>query len=210
MKLIVITSSKKDDDEVLAIIKMFEAGLSLLHVRKPRFSTKELSDYLKSIPDHFHDRIVIHSHHRLAGKFNLHGIHYTNTHLKKKFRMWWTTKLAVMRNPRLIKTVSYKRISDVYLRDKVNASYCFIGTMFHNITGSLYSGFYPEAVFAANQKSGKKLVARGGINEKSVELAHQLGFYGVALYGHLWKSTEPFNKYLAFVKFCKEKGIPLE
>ena len=46
--------------------------------------------------------------------------------------------------------------------------------------------------------------------KKSVELAHQLGFYGIALYGHLWKSTSPFEKYIAFIRFCKEKNIPID
>jgi thiamine monophosphate synthase len=82
--------------------------------------------------------------------------------------------------------------------------------MFHNITGELYSGFYPETVKAAIQKSGKKIYARGGVNEKSVELAYKLGFHGIALYGHLWKSTSPFEKYIAFVRYCKEKNIPIE
>ena len=82
--------------------------------------------------------------------------------------------------------------------------------MFHNVSGELYSGFYPEIVEAANAKSGMKIVARGGINDKSIELAHQLGFYGVALYGHLWKSTSPYSKYIEFIKYCKEKNIPIE
>jgi 3,4-dihydroxy-2-butanone 4-phosphate synthase len=82
--------------------------------------------------------------------------------------------------------------------------------MFHNISGELYSGFYPETIKAAIDKSGRKIIARGGVNEKSVELAHQLGFYGIALYGHLWKSTAPFEKYIEFLRFCKEKNIPIE
>ena len=60
------------------------------------------------------------------------------------------------------------------------------------------------------EKSGKKIYARGGVNEKSAELAYKLGFHGIALYGHLWKSTSPFEKYIAFVRYCKEKNIPIE
>jgi 3,4-dihydroxy-2-butanone 4-phosphate synthase len=82
--------------------------------------------------------------------------------------------------------------------------------MFHNITGELYSGFYPETVEAVLKKSGKQIYARGGVNEKSVELAYKLGFHGIALYGHLWKSNSPFAKYLEFVRYCKEKNIPIE
>lgn len=210
MKLVVITQSKKSDNEIAAIIQMFEAGLETLHVRKNRFSTKELDEYIKEIPTHFHNRIVIHSHHKLALKYNLKGFHFTSTHLKHKFKLWWNTRMIYIRKPHLIKSISYRRIAELYLEQKIKTDYCFLGTIFHNVSGELYSGFYKETIQNAIQKSGKKIIARGGVNEKSVELAYQLGFYGIALYGHLWKSSTPFEKYIDFLRYCKEKNIPIE
>lgn len=210
MKLVVITQSQKSETEIAAIIQMFESGLSTLHIRKNRFSTKELEEYIKEIPEYFHNRIIIHSHHRLALKYNLKGFHFTSTHLKKKFHLWWNTKMIYLRKPNLIKSISFRRLSELYLEQKVKTDYCFVGTMFHNVSGELYSGFYPETVEAALTKSGKKIYARGGINEKSVELAYKLGFHGIALYGHLWNSTAPFTKYIEFIRYCKEKNIPID
>ncbi len=210
MKLFVITQSKTTENELSSIVKMLEAGLDTLHVRKPHFSTKELEAFIKEIPVHFHNRLVIHSHHKLALKYNLKGFHFTETHLKRKWKLWWNTKLIYIRKPSLIKSISFKRMDSVYAKEEVKTTYCFVGTVFHNVSGELYSGFYKELVEAANQKSGKKIIARGGVNEKSVELAYQLGFYGVALYGHLWKSDNPFEKYISFVRYCKEKNIPIE
>jgi thiamine-phosphate pyrophosphorylase len=210
MKLVVITQSQKSDNEIANIIQMFEAGLDTLHVRKNRFSTKELDAYIKEIPAHFHNRIIIHSHHKLALKYDLKGFHFTSTHLKHKFKLWWNTRMIYLRKPHLVKSISHKRITELYEQQKVKTDYCFLGTMFHNVSGELYSGFYPETIKAAIDKSGRKIIARGGVSEKSVELAHQLGFYGIALYGHLWKSASPFEKYIAFIRFCKEKNIPID
>lgn len=210
MKLVVITPSKKSDNEIAAVIQMFEAGLDTLHVRKNRFSTKELDEYINEIPKHFHNRIIIHSHHRLALKYDLKGFHFTSTHLKKRFKLWLNTKFIYIRKPNLIKTISFRRATELYLPLPVKTDYCFLGTMFHNVSGELYSGFYPEVVEAAINKSGMKIYARGGINEKSVELAYKLGFHGVALYGNLWKSASPYTKYIEFIKFCKDKNIPIE
>jgi thiamine-phosphate pyrophosphorylase len=210
MKVAVITPSKKDDNEISSVIQMFEAGLETLHVRKNRFSTKELEEYIKEIPAHFHNRIIIHSHHRLALKYNLKGVHFTSTHLKQKLQLWWNTRMIYLRKPKLIKTISYKRANDLYPEEKVKTDYCFLGTMFHNLNGELYSGFYAETVEAVIKKSGKQIYARGGVNEKSVELAYKLGFHGIALYGYLWKSPSPFTKYIEFIRFCKEKNIPIE
>lgn len=210
MKLVVITPSKSTDNEIVSVIQMFEAGLDTLHVRKNRFSTKELEEYIKQIPEHFHNRIIIHSHHKLALKYNLKGFHFTTTHLDKKFKLWWNTKMIYLRKPKLIKSISYKRIGDLYEPDKVKTDYCFLGTMFNNVSGQLYSGFYQETTEAANKKSGKKIIARGGINPKSVKLAYELGFYGVALYGYLWKSDSPYDHYIEFIRYCKENNIPIE
>ncbi|MCC6182698.1 MAG: thiamine phosphate synthase [Bacteroidia bacterium] len=210
MKLIVITPARKNEDEIENVIKMFEAGLGILHVRKIHFSTKELEAYIKAIPAHFHNRIVIHSHHKLALKYNLRGFHFTSTHLKRKLRLWWNTKMIYFRKPNLTRSVSYKRVRDVYFTEKISTDYCFLGTMFHNLSGELYAGFYPETVKAVIEKSGKNIVARGGVNEKSIEKAYELGFYGVALYGHIWKGDKPFERYVEFIRFCKEKNIPIE
>ena len=47
MKLIVITPSRKHENEITTVIKMFEAGLQSLHLRKNRFTTVELDEYIK-------------------------------------------------------------------------------------------------------------------------------------------------------------------
>lgn len=210
MKLVVITQSKKSDIEIASIIQMFEAGLGTLHVRKNRFSTKELDEYIKEIPVHFHNRIIIHSHHKLALKYNLKGFHFTSTHLKQKFKLWWNTKMIYLRKPHLVKSISYRKITELYEEQKVKTDYCFLGTLFHNVSGELYSGFYPETIKAAITKSGKQIYARGGVNEKSVGLAYELGFHGIALYGHLWKSAAPYNTYIKFIRYCQDHNIPIE
>ena len=69
---------------------------------------------------------------------------------------------------------------------------------------------YYMSLMTCRKKSEKKIYARGGVNEKSVELAYKLGFHGIALYSYLWKSDVPFEKYINFIRFCKEKNILLE
>lgn len=89
MKLIVITSSKSIPDEPKLLTEMFEAGLPCLHMRKPRLSTKEMQALIEAIPAVFHNRIMLHSHHELALKYKLRGIHLSRVHLSKRLRYWW-------------------------------------------------------------------------------------------------------------------------
>src|SRR6478735_4343665 len=96
MKLVVITPTKDVPDEQSLVTKMFESGLTTLHLRKPKYSTNQMREYIEQIPESFHNRIVIHSHHKLVFKFNLKGIHLSHIHFSKKWKYWyikWRLKL---------------------------------------------------------------------------------------------------------------------
>lgn len=210
MEITVITSSKKNDDEPAIITKLFEAGLTTLHLRKPRYSTNQLSRYIAQIPTHFHDRIIIHSHHNLIFKFNLKGVHFTNVHLERRFQKWWFLRKLRLSGKKIISSRSYHKLSEVYNTEEIKFNYYLLGTVFNSLTNSLYSGFYEHGITAAMKTAGKDFIARGGINENTIEKAWHLGFKGVALNSHLWKADNPFEKFVEILDFCKQKGIPVE
>lgn len=210
MKLFVISSTKDNPDERTLVTKMFEGGLTTLHLRKPKFSTRQMSEYIKDIPEHFHNRIVIHSHHQLALKFNLKGIHFTTTHLNKKWKYWFIRQRLKIKFVSLSKSRSYSRLPQVYKAEDHNFSYCFIGTIFNSLTGGFYSGFNEESVTAAIKNSNKKLVARGGTTPAAVKKANDLGFYGIAFTSYLWDAEKPYSNFLKILEAYKENNIELE
>lgn len=71
MKIVVISQPKIIENEHLVVQQLFEAGLDTFHIRKPRLRTQQLHDFIEKIPPQFHNRLIIHTHHRLAAKFNL-------------------------------------------------------------------------------------------------------------------------------------------
>jgi thiamine-phosphate pyrophosphorylase len=210
MKLVVITPSKDVADEQSLITKMFESGLNTLHLRKPKHSTNQMAEYLKEIPIHFHNRIVIHSHHNLALKFNLKGIHLSKNHLSKNWRYWLIRLRLRLKFGQTSKSRSYSRLQQVYSIEDQTFDYFLIGTMFNNMTGALYSGFYEEGVVAANKNSGKKLVARGGTTPASVVRAKDYGFYGIAFNSFLWNAEMPYDNFLSILAEFKAHNIELE
>src|SRR3954462_11503526 len=113
MKLIVISSSNSIENEADTVIKLFELGLETFHLRKHNLSTRKTRDFIDAIPEHFHNRIVIHSHHKLARQYNLRGIHLTKSHKKRKLRTWLTLKFIKLKNPGIITTTSYSTIGQV-------------------------------------------------------------------------------------------------
>jgi thiamine-phosphate pyrophosphorylase len=212
MKIIVISPSKRDNkaDEIKTVIGLFENGLETYHLRKPKFSTKELSEYIKNIPEQFHNRIVIHSHHNIARKFNLKGVHYTKAHLKKNFKNWWREKTLGIAKSNLIKTASHTKLSSVYDNNDMKFDYEFLSPIFDSLTGKYQSGFYEEGIKAAIKKTGKNLVARGGVDITRIEKVQELGFRGMALYSCIWDNPTPVEEYIKIVKRFNELSIKVE
>lgn len=210
MKLVVITPTKDVEEETIVVTKMFESGLKTLHLRKPKHSTNQMKEYIESIPVHFHNRIVIHSHHDLALKFNLKGIHLGRIHLSKKWKYWFVRFRLKMRFSHTFKSRSYSRLQQVYSAEESTFDYFLVGTMYNSMTGDLYSGFYEEGVVAANKNSGKNLIARGGTTIGSIEKSKEFGFYGIAFNSFLWNAEKPYDNFIKILEEFKLKNIELE
>jgi thiamine-phosphate pyrophosphorylase len=210
MKLVVITPSKDVPDEPSLVTKMFESGLKTLHLRKPKYSTNQMAEYLKEIPVHFHNRIVIHSHHNLALKFNLKGIHLSKNHLSKSWKYWLTRTRLRLKFGQTSKSRSYARLQQIYSIEDQAFDYFLVGTMFNNMTGDLYSGFYEDGVIAANKNSGKKLVARGGTTPASILKAVKYGFHGLAFNSYLWNADMPYENFLNILAEFKNNDLEIE
>jgi thiamine-phosphate pyrophosphorylase len=197
-------------DEPSMVTKMFDDGLMTLHLRKPRLTTQEMREYIEEIPEHFHNRIIIHSHHILAAKYNSKGIHFTATHLSKKWKYFFTRLRLRIKFGKLYKTRSYKRLGDIHNKEERHFDYYLMGTIYNNLTGELYGGYYEEALVSALKNSDKKIVARGGITDKVVEKTHKYGFYGIAFSSYIWESENPCAQFLKIVKLYKQLNIELE
>src|ERR1700759_5233778 len=75
MELIVISNPVALPDECQAVNHMFRAGLQIFHLRKPNRGSIQMIQFLRSIDQEFVNRIVLHSHHKLAALYNVRGIH---------------------------------------------------------------------------------------------------------------------------------------
>ena len=210
MKLVVITPSKDVADEHTLVTKMFESGLSTLHLRKPKFSTNQMAEYIREIPAHFHNRIVIHSHHNLALKFHLKGIHLSRVHLSSSWRYWFIRTRLRLKFEKSSKSRSYSRLQQVYQKEEHNFDYFLIGTMFNNMTSELYSGFYEDGIIAANKNSNKRLIARGGTSPETIGKAVRYGFHGIAFNSYLWNSDKPFENFLNILAEFKKLRQEIE
>jgi thiamine-phosphate pyrophosphorylase len=211
MKLIVISNSGVMENEAIIVTKLFEAGLETFHLRKHRISTKKTKELIKAIPSHFHNRIVIHSHHNLARYFNLKGIHLTKTHKKRKFRTWLTLKFIKLKNPNIIISTSYDTIGKLFEQsESYTFNYVFLSPIFESITSKFQGGYTTHSLRSALEKSQYKVIARGGVDINAIEKANEIGFEGLAFYNSIWKRKDPVGEFNSIVEKFLELKIPIE
>lgn len=209
MNIIVISPSKTPDNETRIVTELFEHGLQTFHLRKPSMTTKEMRQYIESIPAHFHNRIVIHSHHQLLKLFPLKGIHLTRQHLKRKFYSALRVRFLKMRRPGIIVTTSFHKIATLY-ENKKKYDYVLLGTIFDTVSDKFNAGYNPHTLRAALEKSVTPVVARGGTHSGNVGTCHELGFAGMIFYSGVWKQENPVEEFCKILEQCRVLNLKTE
>ena len=206
MQLVIISSPDKFTSEAKKVANLFDCGLETFHVRKPKFSRRKMKQYLSMIPDEYHNRVIIHSHHRLAKTFKLKGVHITRFHKKRSLRLklslWWLKKT----NPDLCITSSFHSL-DKLMKEDFNYHYIFLSPIFESISKKGHNGSFPTLRLKdVLKKTRYKVFALGGVNKETIIEARDLGFSGMGLLGAVWNnnSLAPLEAYKEIVAIIKE------
>ena len=207
MNIVVISSTDKFHSEINSVVKLFEAGLEVFHIRKPKFGREKMEEYIKLIPKKYHSQIVIHTHHALAKKYKLMGVHLTRKHRKRKWQTSWRIRMMKMRNPKFVVTRSFHKLSDI-LDEKRKYNYVFLTPIYEGISKKSHSGgFSKRALMKALENSVSPVFGLGGISADKIEDLKQLGFAGAALLGSIW--AEDANPIQVF-EACEDKALGLK
>lgn len=209
MKLVLISPSRYRTNEVAQLVKMFEMGLPVYHIRKNSFSTKELKAFIEEIPARYHPRLVIHSHHELALKFNLGGIYLSRTHkkkkLKNKLRLWWIK----YKKPSLTYSTTVRSLESLFDTTD-NYNYVFIAPVFDSTKGNFQAGFRKSNLQNVLQKNRFNALARGGITADKILTVEEMGFAGMAFSSYVWKDEKPCDAFQRVLERFAELKIPFE
>ncbi|MDQ3190459.1 MAG: thiamine phosphate synthase [Bacteroidota bacterium] len=199
MKLVIISPPESIQDETEIIVDFFENGMQHFHLRKPGFSEEEVDLYLKKLPEKYHTKIVLHSHHHLLDKYDLRGIHFTKKHFQ-----WSSSRMRKLSNFLKPKgedqtiSASFHSLSEVLENIEIY-NYLFLSPVFDSISKENYHGGFDlkevkslfDQIRNDQTKTAKaEIVSLGGIKPENIHLAFQAGFDGVAAFGSLWTHND--------------------
>lgn len=211
MKLLVMSPSKSIQDETIMVTQMFEQGLKRFHLRKLNMSTADMKLYLDKIPKRFHNRIYLHTHHLLALRYNVKGIHLTDKHKKAKLKTRFNYQLIKMlRRPELTVTTSYSELEDLLsIKDSNAYEYVFLSPVFDSSDNGFQSAFSEYSLNAMLKKVDKTVIARGGVDIQHLQKSKDLGFDGIVFYRSIWKNENPVRMFVDAWKEFERLNIPV-
>ncbi len=191
MKWIIITPPYFFGDEALRIEEILEAGIDLLHLRKPDSSGEDCERLILQIPQKWHHKIVVHDHFELCEKYHLHGIHLNrrNHAIPEHFEG------SISRSCHGVEEL---KAIDSY-------DYVFLSPIFDSISKQGYHHAFTKETLDKAAEDGiinGKVIALGGVTQSNLPQLKTWHFGGAAFLGDVWnrRNDETWREYLANLK----------
>lgn len=184
MQLIVISNAEELPGEAAIINNLFQAGMSLFHLRKPGSNTQQLCALLDNIDAAFYNRIALHQYHELAPAYGITRLHYTEQMRRRMEVDEWKDHQAKGC------TLSTSIHDVAAIHQSLAFDYVFFGPVFNSLSKPGYNST-PPLGFKLNKENIKpKVIAIGGIESSTILPAKAMGFNGAAVLGAIWSRPE--------------------
>ena len=184
MQLIVISNPEAIANEAGIINRLFEAGLTRLHLRKPGYSEQKMAALLKQIDEQFYHHIALHQYHETAQDFGIERLHYT-----EQQRMNISAgKLAAQNKQGYILSTSIHNVA--VLPSLKWFDYAFLSPVFNSISKPGYMTNFAESLYLNKQCNYLNIIALGGINMSNINKIKAMNFDGAAVLGTIWNEPE--------------------
>lgn len=194
--IIVITPEQPIRNETGIINELFQAGLELLHVRKPVMDAAAMRNYIKNIDSGYHEQLVLHSHYILAEEFGTSRLHFKESERPNVPDHFFDEYIV---------STSVHRIDDFNMLDP-RWEYALISPVFPSISKKGY-GTDTKVLESIRQRENDDsgLIALGGINQHNIDTVFSEDVDGAALLGAVWESKEPLKTYTQ----CRQNALLL-
>jgi thiamine-phosphate pyrophosphorylase len=204
MKVVVITQENDSENELELLNSMLDEGLHTLHIRKPGYDKAEMVKFIHGIKKKHHKRLVLHSHHGLALKYKLKGIHlpeYSRRSLLKYVYSYWV--IHKLLKPRIRVSASYHNIQDILSISGKKYHFVFLSPVFKSISKNEYKPTYSLSKLQDKlRETNVKVYALGGVDENNLIVCQNVGFVGVGLLGAIWQDKQPLEKFVRINNLC--------
>ncbi|MBU2945548.1 thiamine phosphate synthase [Zobellia uliginosa] len=196
--IILISPEEDTSNEIDILNRLFKEGLEYYHLRKPNKDQQQYCDYLHLIEEKYHNKIVVHHHHKLVNTFNLKGIHFQEQKRRDNIdnpgqyfcnlSMYGKTISSSFHEPEELEACDFE------------FDYHLLSPVFSSISKKGYEG----RGFNVNHID-KKIIGMGGVTKNNLSEIQKLGFQGVGVLGGIWNSKTPIENFKVMQEFYRNK-----
>lgn len=191
MNIVVITRPECFDGEVSLILRMFDMGLPLLHLRKPNVDVSQVEQMLDAIPVELRCRVVLHDNFELAAKYCVGGLHLNSRNPLPPAD--WCGRLSR----------SCHSLSEL-VDEEYDFDYQFLSPIFDSVSKSNYKAKFSAQVLQQALEDyviNPSVYALSGITLERLPHVMAMGFGGAAILGEVWNMAQRdkivFNDYFS-------------
>lgn len=187
MKLLVLTAPGSVAAEAKTINSLFGAGLEILHFRKPGWRAERLMEVLDMVDPAHHPKIMVHAHQELLDQYQLRGVHLPSWSIAPG-----GAEPGHSRSRSCHSTEEAESLAGIY-------EYLFISPVFDSVSKKGYlSAISIDELRDCSNRSGKRLVALGGITSATLPRLSTKVCWGAAVLGYVWQHPEVVERVRAF------------
>ncbi|MDR2863491.1 MAG: thiamine phosphate synthase, partial [Puniceicoccales bacterium] len=182
---IVISPPDAFPDEQKIVTRLFDAGLSRFHLRKPEWTPARLREWVGALPRRHHAKLVVHAQPAVVSELRLGGLHLRTG---QPHPGNWPQDIPVSQSCH-----SFGELT-IYARHR---AYAMLGPVFPSISKRDYTPQRTPEEYAViiNQWRTEvgtcPLLALGGLTPENIPRARALGFDGFAVVGSVWEADDP-------------------
>jgi thiamine-phosphate pyrophosphorylase len=184
MQLVVISNPEAIPNEAGIINRLFEAGLSRFHLRKPGYNAQQVAALLRQIDEQYHHCIALHQHHAVAPYFGIQRLHYTEQQRLSTHE----GKLHLQNQDGYILSTSVHDVEA--LQTLAGFDNTFLGPVFNSISKPGYETRLSENFYLDKQGTALKIIALGGIQLSNLNKIEAMNFDGAAVLGTIWNNPD--------------------
>lgn len=208
--IIVITPEAEVRDELRIVKKLFDAGLTRLHLRRHDWGVEDYRDWLLELPKKYHNRVVLHGHPELVSEFGLAGIHLQSQRGPARVGRGHRSKSKGASDDIPVSRSCHDY--DELLQGPKDCEYATLGPVFPSISKRGYAPRRTAEEFAAivdywhRENDGHPVIALGGVTPENIGFVRQSGFAGAAVVGWVWESESPVGAFKQLVAAWNAAG----
>ncbi len=194
-------------EEANVIEQLFDAGLSVFHLRKPGSDRQAYRNLITEIHERYHDRVALHHFHDLLSEFKaIKRLHYPESN-RKQMEESEDFEEPVLRY--CIRSTSIHNSEE--LEELKGFDYTFYGPVFNSISKPGYQGIAAVDTVLPKRKSNVEVIALGGIAPEKTEQLKRMGFDGMAVLGAIWKDkTRALSNFKKMLTAVQRMNIEFE